>query len=400
MENNLVTQKYLYILTKNILDILVNHINNIDDSHTIDNITNINIDDIFDISNAETISTENICPKNMQISVNDISLDANHKFVTEDQIDEFNNKASKEELDKLVSNYKSNMRQELNERFDQLLNNKNILDKLKILSRALDDDENNTLDTLLSSIIINTKDLLDEHIDGSVHLTTEDRDALNKLLKFINIGCADWNATETDPNYIRNKPESFKANGGNADTIGNCKLEDIRNRQLERIVIGHDDRASHKISDNYLTTKIIEDIYSIDNGIIGFTEGAFRISSVFNPKAKDIGELIFKGCGKGTVLNIETFTTSENITLENLTLYNCKITVNTKTIFRNVNFINCDITFSNECKFIKIIDCDFDNCNFYFNGSLFNSIIKDNIFKSTEFKYIGDSNIVKNNIFC
>ena len=132
MENNLVTQKYLYILTKNILDILVDHINNIDNSHTIDNMTNINIDDIFDISNVETISTENICPKNMQISVNDISLDANHKFVTEEQIDEFNNKASKEELDKLVSNYKSNMRQELNERFDQLLNNKNILDKLKI----------------------------------------------------------------------------------------------------------------------------------------------------------------------------------------------------------------------------------------------------------------------------
>ena len=63
------------------------------------------------------------------------------------------------------------------------------------------------------------------------------------------------------------------------------------------------------------------------------------------------------------------------------------------------NIVSAGYTYVEECT-NGIIDCDFDNCNLYFNGSLFNSIIKDNIFKSTEFKYIGDSNIVKNNIFC
>ena len=395
---DLVTKEYVNDLIKNICDILTNHINNKDNAHTIDDDSLVDIKDIFETTNDNNVvSLKNITTRDTEITIDDIALDANHKFISEDQIDEFSNKASKEELIEELEKYKADIRKELNEKFDHILNSKDILDKLKIISRALEDDEK--LNTTLDSLVSSSKEILNEHVNDSVHLSTDDRIAINKLLKFINIGCADWDAKETEPNYIRNKPESFKANGGNADTIDNCKLEDIRNRQLERIIIGHDDRATYKLSKTALDKDCLETIYSVNNGIIGFTEDAFIISDIFKPKSKDIGELIFRGCGKGTLLNIDSFITSENITLENITLYGSNITVNSKTTFRNVNFVNCDITFSDNSNLIKIIDCDFNKNELHFNGSLFNSIIKDNIFKSTDFKFIGDSNIIKNNIF-
>lgn len=401
MANNkdLVTKQYVNILVKNLYDILIDHINNKDSAHSIDDESSSDINYVIETLDNNVIPLEEIKSRNSQVSIEDIALDANHKFITENQLLEFSNKASKEEIMEELSNYKSDIKKELNEKFEQLLNNKDALEKIKIISRTLN-DENESLDELLSSIIYAIKELLDEHINDGMHLSSDDRAAINKLLKFINIGCADWNAKETDPNYIRNKPEAFKADGGNADTLGNCELEDIRNRQLERIIIGHDDRATHKLSSTSLNNEYLNDIYSIDNGIIGFTEGAFMINGVFSPKAKDIGELIFRGSGKGTVLNINSFNTSDNITLENITLYDSNIVINSKTIFRNVNFVNCKITFSDNSRLFKIIDCDFDKCNLHFNGAVFNSVIKDNIFKYTDFKFVGDSNIIKNNIFC
>lgn len=399
MDNKyLVTKQYVNNLVKNLCDIIIDHVNNKDNAHSIDDTSNININDVFELSDNDVIPLKDIEPKCIEISVDDLVLDANHKFVSEDQIFEFSNKATKEDLADEILKYKEEARKEINEKFNQLLNNKDILDKLKILSRLLD-DEDKSVDELLNSIIDSIKDTMSNHIEDSKHLTADDRIALDKLLKFINTGCADWEAEETEPNYIRNKPEYLKANGGNADTIDNYTLDEFRNRQLERMIIGHDDRATDKLSKTALTKEVIEKIYSIDNGIIGLTEGAYTINDIFSPKAKDIGELIFRGCGKGTVLNVNSFITSNNIRLEDITIYNSCVFIDSKTIFRNVNFINCKITFSDNSRLFKIIDCEFDKCDLHFNGAIFNSVIKDNIFKSTEFKFAGDSNIIKNNIF-
>ena len=129
---------------------------------------------------------------------------------------------SKTTLTAVENDIVNNLKITINQQIDNIINNKGATDAINKIIK-ITSEHKDAID-LFKNLI--DKDELKSHEQNGLHITEKDRIALNLLLKFIDKGCADWNASEGEPNYIRNKPESLKANGGNSDTVGGCRAED------------------------------------------------------------------------------------------------------------------------------------------------------------------------------
>lgn len=328
---------------------------------------------------------------------------------------ELENKVSKLDLDKKTNEIKNEVNKYIASRFNDILNNKDVLDKLKLITSILNSCED--VDSLLEQLLFGLNKLLEQHMNNGLHIVDKDRIALEKLLKFNNF--ADWNVDDkNDPRYILNKPESLKANGGNADTLKNHKYEDIVNHQLENLIIGRKDSkdiVNVVINDEESLDKLFDSFFEeieLDKknknkvlkeyGKISFRQGYYYLS---NPELTlnktDSYELIFNGAGMyNTELSMTVLNIGNNIVFKDLCISDSIINISDKcSRFENVFFNCCDINIG-DCEEILINKCKFINCHICYTGRMYNSLITENSLKNSGLiDYLGGNNIVCNNIY-
>ena len=76
-----------------------------------------------------------------------------------------------------------------------------------------------------------------EHIeDNNIHLSSDNKRDISYLKKVLSSAYVDWNCNnDQDIHYIKNKPESLPANGGNADTVGGYSKSQLMKNIINRI---------------------------------------------------------------------------------------------------------------------------------------------------------------------
>ena len=260
-----------------------------------------------------------------------ISEDELHRFVSDDQITKWDNKAEISYVDNSASKTLSASKAFTDSKISAIFNStEEQLQVLRSLAFELkkDDTVKNFFD-LFNQCAKNTE--LQEHtLNSKIHMSKADRNLLNDVKDAISTGMnADWN--ETNPSsirYINNKPKALLADGGNADTIGGYTAEELlTNKSFYDYTIGTSDYTSKEVSvlteiDSVLDT--IENIVNLINKGQGynvlFRPGSYSIEKELVINASNT---TFSGIGKlSKLLGASIRIIGNNNTIENITLSN------------------------------------------------------------------------------
>lgn len=347
------------------------------------------------------------------IDVDSINTDANHKFISDTQLAVIKDKPSYLQLEAIVMDLRNEFKADMDQYFINLLNNKDALQKIRDIAAMLQDS--NKFSSIVNSLASKvSKTDFEKHTRSIFHVTNNDRKALNLLIDFIREGCADWEADEEAPNYIRNKPVSMPADGGNADTIDGFGVESLLNHQIETMIIGADgynydintvDTAFETDENNiaYVTDFISEYITDTEEnsyGIFKFKPGIYNVDGA---AFKGSGA-VFEGSGVSTVFIANSLRIDGDIELKNLQINNIDntqsnfISIGSNCTIDNVRFNKCIITLDNSGE-INIRNCTFNECDFLVSGICHENMINNNRFIFTnEPRYFGGNNIIANNI--
>lgn len=387
INNQLASVAYVNSTVKKLQDIITKYIS-----------TTINPQDINFTDSVDILPI----PKpelNININATDVNTDSNHKFISETEISVLKDKPTTYDVDKSIAGLKKEIIQIINERFDNILNSKNSLNNIKYLINVLENDNNmkNILDLINSKASLED---LEEHKESFTHVNNIDRKAINLLIKFIEKGCSDWNADKDQPNYIRNKPDSLPANGGDADTVSGYTTDYLINKQSEDLIIGTPLKGYTEEEVDIMISSI-EDAAIVFNkmrpGLYFFRKGKYIIDSI-SIKNND-GEIIIKGSGNNTIfIGSNGLRVGKNCSINNLCIEETSVNIFSQCKFNNVTFKDCCISFLSSEE-ITITNCTFENCSFIFNGACFNNLIIGCRFKNTNPPvYTGGNNLFTNNI--
>ena len=327
-----------------------------------------------------------------KVKPEDIILDANHRFINDIQEEKIKESVTRTDLEAAERDITNNLKLSINQTVDNLINDKDAIDAINKIKKVI--SKNHSTIDLFKNLI--DKDDLNAHEKNGNHINWEDRAALNLLLKFIDKGCADWNAKEGDANYVRNKPKSLPANGGNADTVGNYKPEDLFNKQLAKCIIGIDNNNKNysKKDVNILLNKNnvnTLNTYLCDNSLTYIREGYYNINEFKMPVNSNVS-----GVGVSTQIDNCKANINNNSKLHDIYFTNSEININcNESEIIDTTFKNCRINLS--CSRAIIKECRFIDCTFI-NQKINNSIIKDNICSGTtnKIEYYGGNNIISN----
>ena len=327
-----------------------------------------------------------------KVKPEDIILDANHRFINDIQEEKIKESVTRTDLEAAERDITNNLKLSINQTVDNLINDKDAIDAINKIKKVI--SKNHSTIDLFKNLI--DKDDLNAHEKNGNHISWEDRAALNLLLKFIDKGCADWNAKEGDANYVRNKPKSLPANGGNADTVGNYKPEDLFNKQLAKCIIGIDNNNKNysKKDVNILLNKNnvnTLNTYLCDNSLTYIREGYYNINEFKMPVNSNVS-----GVGVSTQIDNCKANINNNSKLHDIYFTNSEININcNESEITDTTFKNCRINLS--CSRAIIKECRFIDCAFI-NQKINNSIIKDNICSGTtnKIEYYGGNNIISN----
>lgn len=330
----------------------------------------------------------------------DVKTDSEHKFINEAILNTLVDKPTKYEMESYVSESKEEIKELINEIYMRIVNTPNVINKLRDISTILNEDEiaSGLLNTL--SYKVNFEDF-QEHSKSSIHMSNNDRKALNILLKCLTIGFADWNAEGGAYNAIKNKPESLPANGGNADTVSNHDIKDLINKDDYDIVIGDSrEKYSKDSCDIYAKEgNIDQDTLnsSLKNGgVILFKRGSYNVDYIDTY----IKPRVFKGVDRRlSCIKANGFININNCVFKHIAFADSVIYIKSDCEIENVSFKNCKIVFI-DADDSNITGCQFNNCVVEYNGYIMNSIIKNNRFIRTKpIQYIGGNNIISDNIY-
>ena len=327
-----------------------------------------------------------------KVKPEDIILDTNHRFINDIQEEKIKESVTRTDLEAAERDITNNLKLSINQTVDNLINDKDAIDAINKIKKVI--SKNHSTIDLFKNLI--DKDDLNAHEKNGNHINWEDRAALNLLLKFIDKGCADWNAKEGDANYVRNKPKSLPANGGNADTVGNYKPEDLFNKQLAKCIIGIDNNNKNysKKDVNILLNKNnvnTLNTYLCDNSLTYIREGYYNINEFKMPVNSNVS-----GVGVSTQIDNCKANINNNSKLHDIYFTNSEININcNESEITDTTFKNCKINLS--CSRAIIKECRFIDCTFI-NQKINNSIIKDNICSGTtnKIEYYGGNNIISN----
>ena len=394
---------FVIYFIKKLADILEDHINDSSahQSHSMREKLNIDTSESTDIQDLELETKINIP------AAKDIDTDSMHRFISDAQLNILKSKPSIIDIQNLIMDLRNEFKTSINTVYADILNNPDFFKKLKDISYLI--KNNSELNSIGSKTL---EENLEKHINSAFHLNNNDRKALNLLIGFIEKGCADWNATEDKPNYIRNKPHTLPANGGNADTIEGFSVDDIINRQHEEYVFAVEDNNNSSLSIHYADEVLgpNEDISDCINnirfdehkGLWCFKTGKYYFKDLdFTMEFNDpnYGYTIKGANNHNTIFNGNNAIIASRVTIENISFSNTIINIGSLCTLNNIYFINCEIQF-NTCNEATIINCIFENCKISFKGACTNTIITGNRFKNSGYpKYYNNTNIINNNLF-
>ena len=136
-----------------------------------------------------------------EIQAKDIKTDSQHKFINDGILSTIVDKPSKFEVEQLLLKSKEELIKNINDTYMRIINTPNVINKLRDISIILSEDEigKGIIETL--SYKLNIQDF-EEHKSSFLHMTNNDRKALNVLLKCLLEGFADWNADKDSYNDI------------------------------------------------------------------------------------------------------------------------------------------------------------------------------------------------------
>ena len=390
----LVTSKeYVDLRLQRLEEALIQHEKEIDDAHTIGSMFNT-VPSLLD----NVLIEEMISPTINQVRAEDIKTNSEYKFISQAQIEAFRNKASINEVKTIINNEANNLKQQFNSMYTNLLNKPNAVKDLKAIFSLLDTNgDYKKLIELLENAL--TEEDLREHTeDDTKHVNSIDRKALSILITLIKDGTLD---------KVKNLSLDYCKNSLNSNNLDNKSYEQVRAigpyEQIYGILgqSGEDYRAGHMFSSGHdLASEIIEEDFYDTTGKIFFLKGSYHISSLGLFRIKTRDSLIIEGAGPCTRFYLQNGTFS-NVELRDISIIadkECAINVGGYSIFNNVTFENVTINLnsSTRCRFTN---CIFKNCKLHMTGICTFNIIKDNVFESTPMpKYLGSSNIIKDNI--
>lgn len=402
---------YLLSLIKTLEDELLKHENSVVAHQVYEGGTSTtytsNIDYTSSDVDVEDMPVSTVVP---DVHAEDVITDANHRFISDSDLAIFRDKPSSLEVSAAIMDLRNEIKTALATYFNNLLNTTDSVKKLKDIFTMISSSEKesaimNALGTKISD------EEFKKHTDSTVHLTNADRDALNQLVKFISLGCADWNATPEDANYIRNKPTRLPACGGDAETVMGYTIQDLYNTQLEEYIVGvttsvDEDIDGTTINLNNETDNTVEWFFGIikedKEGVYSFKKGIYKADKIdldYNIKANTHGDIIITGSGqKNTIFSFNSFKIDANVTFRDSGFIYTKLTVDEYAVFDGVEFTECEIIL-NSARFVTFRNCTFNSCSFRFDGACNNNMIVNNRFKTTIIpQYYGGNNLIANNL--
>ena len=393
-ETQLVTSKeYVDLRLQRLEEALIQHEKEVDEAHTISSMFN-SVPSLLDTVSIE----EMISPTIDQVRAEDVKTDSEHKFISQSQLEAFRNKASINEVRAIINNEANNLKQQFNTMYTNLLNKPNAVKDLKAIFSLLDTSgDYKKLIELLENAL--TEEDLREHTDDDTkHVNSVDRKALSILITLIKDGTLD---------KVKNLSLDYCANSLNSNNLNNKSYDQVRAiGPYEQVYgingsSGEDYRAGHMFSsDQDLLSEITHEDLCNTTGKVFFLKGAYYISSLDLNRNKNKDSLIIEGAGSCTKFYLQsgTFNHVEVRDISIIADKECNINIGKYVTFNNVIFENMSINLdgTNRCKFTN---CTFKNCKLTMKGTCIFNVIKDNVFDSTPIpKYIGSSNIIKDNI--
>ena len=395
--------EYVNEIVKAILDIIKNHMNNTENAHSpylalhYPGLQSINTD-----TEKLPIGLESM----PVLRAAEIQTDSMHKFVSESLLKILKEKPTAFEMETALEDLRKDLKSEMNAAYIKLLNTPDALNKLKDIAYLLQEEAN--LDTVISLLATKvTKEDFTTHIKSKSHLNNNDRKALNLLLGFIAEGCADWLAKEDAPNFIKNKPKSLPADGGNADTVGGYKPSDLLYKRIYNYIIGvsgngyTEDQVDFFIDDKYKNIKkVFGTLKALNTGTIHLRNGIYVLDTLELEMTKTgYGEYILSGDGKNSVIKAGSYRFDGNVYLKDLNIVTGVVHIGSHCKLENITFNNCKIFMESSYGSV-ITGCEFQNCAFYWDGSCISNMITNNrTTRSMSLEYIGGNNLIANNLY-
>jgi len=391
----LVSKEYVDVGLKEIKTQLINHMNK-DDAHS-DPLDKVQYAD----PNIEYTREElDIAKESDKIKAADIETDREHMFIKGSDLNRFRAKVGPEELNYRLDEFKTNINDSIDKWFTKIINNKDFTYNLKNIIDILSNE--GTVENLLDRISkCATKEELAE-VKGKV-LMDKDLENLAVLNRLVDKGFADWNAEPTSINYIKHKPESLPANGGNADTIGGCGPDKLINKRIHELIIGTADQDVYDVNecDLYLPLNYNNgDITKIIDALQNATTRAYIRKGVYIFDDIDLGnnDRIFRleGDMNHTIISGTTVKLNNNF-VSGIYFDRSVIRIGSFTELDHCDFHACTVILdqSTAC---CIKCCTFDDCEFVYTGRLTNNIIDSNMFHGKKLTVLGNTNIISNNI--
>ena len=383
-EQLLVSKEYVDLRIRALKDAFSSHIKNIDNAHS-----DINDDTVKSAALLDNAEFRDLVFKeeNRDIPAENILTDAEHRFITQTQLDTFKSKPTAHEVETLVNNYYNSIKNTFNEMYARLLNMPNAVSKLREISKLVSND------SVLTGLVEDLEEKVsiedfEQHTESYMHLTNSDRSALNILLELIKDGTID---------KINDISLDYSRNAYTASHLNDKTYDEVRSRG-KYIKVYSIAGENNSMADIYLpansdlsSSSLIQNIYSL-NGFILFLSGNYKISEFDIDRIRaSKGTLTIDGCGTSTKF------ISDNMTCNYISFSNCNINadfliVKNDVTFNNVEFNECYILLedSNNCKFI---DCTFNNCKIAMKKVCRYNRFRDCLFNRTNIpKYVGTTN--------
>jgi len=338
---------------------------------------------------------------NNKVLAKDVVTDAEHQFISQRLVDIFKDKPSKIDLEQSLASLKKEIDVDHAKYYDALINTPNAVQKISDVFEVIrNDDEMDSVFELIATRL--PKEIFDKHEASLMHVTNADRKALNALIKFIKEGCADWNATESDPNYIRNKPTSLPADGGNAETLSGYDAHSLHSKAYADIVVGSKlytnnnddvDICVGEGKDNYTSAMQEVEYYinSTECSRIHFKPGRYELNYSRNFDMS----LVITGDGYSSVLMFLADAYINDVTFRDIKFTDSEIHLKDNVKFDNCIFDMCDIILDGSGN--NIVNCDFKECTIRLERESVKNIICQNKL-SKEIRSVGGNNIIQNNI--
>lgn len=371
--NNILANKlYVDYIAKQLEELIITHINESNAHKALykqrcgDNIDTKS----YDLSSIEIDGT---------IKAKDVEEDSTHKFISEYTLDIINSFPSIEEFVHRAEILDEKVIESINTKIDKIINSPYSLNKLKTVAAFLREEPNMEKIVEILSSKLDADDFID-HLSMEGHLTSLDRHNLKTLNDIIRNGGIDW---ESD--IILNKPSTYKAKGGDCDTINGKTIDDISNRQFEDLIIGYD-----------------KSNYRPNNGIMDIEEFSKYPNISIRSGKYSMDKLLLKnntliGSGKDNCILRVNLSNIYSSSIRDIKFFSSNIRIYDSVELTNCHFSNCSITLvQTQCSIIK--NCLFDHSDIKYEGLITNNIIKDNIFDDQFVKYLGGNNIISDNL--